>query len=297
MSALLETRDVSKRFGKREALSNCTVTIPSGKVVGLVGPNGAGKSTLLNLAVGLSRPSSGSIEVFGETPSDRPAQLGRLGFVAQDHPICSNLTVGEHLKLGAKLNPHWDAQLAYARINKLGLDERQRADRLSGGQRAQLSLTFALAKRPEALIFDEPVASLDPLARREFLETMMETVAESGVSAILSSHLVSDVERVCDFLVILVASRVVLVGDVDEIVMSHHRLVGPASDGEPRLDNQEIIKSYRTGRLDELIVRSLGPVLDPALIIESLNLEDIVLAYMSRDQREGDVPAVSEELS
>jgi ABC-2 type transport system ATP-binding protein len=297
MSALLETRDVSKRFGKREALSNCTVTIPSGKVVGLVGPNGAGKSTLLNLAVGLSRPSSGSIEVFGETPSDRPAQLGRLGFVAQDHPICSNLTVGEHLKLGAKLNPHWDAQLAYARINKLGLDERQRADRLSGGQRAQLSLTFALAKRPEALIFDEPVASLDPLARREFLETMMETVAESGVSAILSSHLVSDVERVCDFLVILVASRVVLVGDVDEIVMSHHRLVGPASDGEPRLDNQEIIKSYRTGRLDELIVRSLGPVLDPALIIESLNLEDIVLAYMSRDQREGDVPAVSGELS
>jgi ABC-2 type transport system ATP-binding protein len=297
MSALLETRDVSKRFGKREALSNCTVTIPSGKVVGLVGPNGAGKSTLLNLAVGLSRPSSGSIEVFGETPSDRPAQLGRLGFVAQDHPICSNLTVGEHLKLGAKLNPHWDAQLAYARMNKLGLDERQRADRLSGGQRAQLSLTFALAKRPEALIFDEPVASLDPLARREFLETMMETVAESGVSAILSSHLVSDVERVCDFLVILVASRVVLVGDVDEIVMSHHRLVGPASDGEPRLDNQEIIKSYRTGRLDELIVRSLGPVLDPALIIESLNLEDIVLAYMSRDQREGDVPAVSEELS
>jgi ABC-2 type transport system ATP-binding protein len=297
MSALLETRDVSKRFGKREALSNCTVTIPSGKVVGLVGPNGAGKSTLLNLAVGLSRPSSGSIEVFGETPSDRPAQLGRLGFVAQDHPICSNLTVGEHLKLGAKLNPHWDAQLAYARINKLGLDERQRADRLSGGQRAQLSLTFALAKRPEALIFDEPVASLDPLARREFLETMMETVAESGVSAILSSHLVSDVERVCDFLVILVASRVVLVGDVDEIVMSHHRLVGPASDGEPRLDNQEIIKSYRTGRLDELIVRSLGPVLDPALIIEPLNLEDIVLAYMSRDQREGDVPAVSEELS
>jgi ABC-2 type transport system ATP-binding protein len=297
MTTLLETRDVSKRFGKREALSNCTVTIPSGKVVGLVGPNGAGKSTLLNLAVGLSRPSAGAIEVFGETPSDRPAQLGRLGFVAQDHPICANLTVGDHLTLGAKLNPHWDPQLAHARINKLGLDERQRADKLSGGQRAQLSLTFALAKRPEALIFDEPVASLDPLARREFLETMMETVAESELSAILSSHLVSDVERVCDFLVILVASRVVLAGDVDDIVTSHHRLIGAATGTAPHLDNQEIIRSYRTGRQDELIVRSLGPVIDSAWIIEPLNLEDIVLAYMSRDQREGDVPVVLEELS
>jgi len=297
MTALLEARDVSKRFRKREALSQCTLSIPTGKVVGLVGPNGAGKSTLLNLAVGLSRPSAGSIEVFGEAPSDSPAHLRRLGFVAQDHPICANLTVGEHLKLGAKLNPNWDAKLAHARIRTLGLDERQRADKLSGGQRAQLSLTFALAKRPEALIFDEPVASLDPLARREFLETMMETVAESGVSAILSSHLVSDVERVCDFLVILVASRVVLVGDVDDIVMTHHRLVGPASDGAPQLDNQEIIRSYRVGRQDELIVRSLGPVLDSAWIIEPLSLEDIVLAYMGRGQRDGDVAVAVEELS
>jgi ABC-2 type transport system ATP-binding protein len=297
MTALLETHDVSKRFHKREALSKCTLSIPAGRVVGLVGPNGAGKSTLLNLAVGLTRPSEGSIEVFGHTPSDSPEQLSRLGFVAQDHPICANLTVGDHLKLGAKLNPNWDAQLAHARIKKLGLDERQHADKLSGGQRAQLSLTFALAKRPEAMIFDEPVASLDPLARREFLETMMETVADLGISAILSSHLVSDVERVCDFLVILVASQVVLVGEVDDVVMTHHRLVGPASEGAAQLENQEIITSYRSGRQEELIVRSLGPVIDPAWIIEPLSLEDIVLSYMSRGLGDGELTVVMEEQS
>jgi ABC-2 type transport system ATP-binding protein len=291
MTTLIETRDVTKRYRKREALSKCTMSIPAGHVVGLVGPNGAGKSTLLNLAVGLSRPSEGSIEVFGQAPSDAPEQLGRLGFVAQDHPIVANLTVGEHMKLGAHLNPRWDSQLAQRRLKVIGLDEGQRAGKLSGGQRAQLSLTFALAKRPEALIFDEPVASLDPLARRDFLETMMETVADTGVSAILSSHLVSDVERVCDFLVILVASRVVLFGEVDDIVTSHHRLVGPSTEGDARLDNQEIIKSFRSGRQDELIVHSLGPVLDPAWIIEPLNLEDIVLAYMGQDRDDSNVPA------
>jgi ABC-2 type transport system ATP-binding protein len=225
------------------------------------------------------------MEVLGQVPAGAPEQLSRLGFVAQDHPICSNFTVGEHLKLCAHLNPKFDEQLARHRINKLGLDERQRAGKLSGGQRAQLSLTLALAKRPEALILDEPVASLDPLARREFLETTMETVAEHDISVILSSHLVSDVERVCDFLVILVASRVVLTGEVDDIVMSHHRLVGPAMADEPFVDNQEVIKWYRVGRQDEVIVRSNGPVVDPAWIIESLSLEDIVLAYMGRDHQ------------
>jgi ABC-2 type transport system ATP-binding protein len=184
--------------------------------------------------------------------------------------------------------------MARRRLKDLGFDEEQRAGRLSGGQRAQLSLTFALAKRPEALIFDEPVASLDPLARREFLETMMETVAEFGTSAILSSHLVSDVERVCDFLVILVASRVVLVGEVDDIVTSHHRLIGPATEGEPRVENQEIIEAHRSGRHDELLVRSDGPVLDPAWIIEPLNLEDIVLAYMGQGRRNDDALAAPE---
>jgi ABC-2 type transport system ATP-binding protein len=282
MTALVVTRDVTKRFRNREALSKCTLNIPMGKVVGLVGPNGAGKSTLLNLAVGLTSPNEGSIEVFGKAPSDAPPQLSRIGFVAQDHPICANLTVNEHLTLGAHLNPSWDGQLAKRRIKQLGLDPGQRAGKLSGGQRAQLSLTLALAKHPDALILDEPVASLDPLARREFLETIMEAVADSGMSVILSSHLVSDVERVCDFLVLLVASRVALVGEVDDIVSSHHRLVGPAMDDTSVLGNQYVVASNRAGRQVELIVRSDGPILDPAWIIESLSLEDIVLAYMGQ---------------
>jgi ABC-2 type transport system ATP-binding protein len=287
MTTLLESHEVTKRYGSRVALSRCTLSIPTGRVVGLVGPNGAGKSTLLNMAVGLSHPSEGTIEVFGQSPTDSPEQLGRLGFVAQDHPVFTNFTVSEHLRLGAHLNPNWDGDGARRRIEQLGLDPRQRVGKLSGGQRAQLSLTLALVKRPDALILDEPVASLDPLARREFLETIMATVAEYGISAILSSHLVSDVERVCDFLVILASSKVVLVDDIDDIVSSHHRLIGPAIADELHVDNQDVIQHFRVGRQDELIVRSDGPVLDPAWIIESLSLEDIVLAYMSRGQ--GDV--------
>jgi ABC-2 type transport system ATP-binding protein len=284
MTELIETHDVTKRFRKREALSKCTLSIPAGKVVGLVGPNGAGKSTLLNLTVGLSTPSEGSIRVLGEAPSDSPGHLSRIGFVAQDHPICASLTVAEHVKLGGHLNRKWDDQLANRRMKDLRLDPDQRAGKLSGGQRAQLSLTLALAKHPEALVLDEPVASLDPLARRGFLETIMETVVDSGMSVILSSHLVSDVERVCDFLVLLVASRVALVGDVDDIVSSHHRLIGPAMEDTLVLENQHVVASYRAGRQDELIVRSDGPILDPAWIIEPLSLEDIVLAYMGQER-------------
>jgi ABC-2 type transport system ATP-binding protein len=297
VTVLIETRDVTKRFRKREALTKCTLSIPTGKVVGLVGPNGAGKSTLLNLSVGLSFPSEGSIEVLGEAPSDSPKQLSRIGFVAQDHPICANLTVNEHLKLGAHLNSKWDDQLAKSRIKELGLDTSQRAGKLSGGQRAQLSLTLALAKHPDALILDEPVASLDPLARREFLETVMETVADSGVSVILSSHLVSDVERVCDFLVLLVASHVAIVGEVDDIISSHHRLIGRASDDASALANQKVVASYRVGRQDELIVRSDGPVIDPAWIIEPLSLEDIVLAYMGQGRTIDAEPTCPESAS
>jgi ABC-2 type transport system ATP-binding protein len=297
MTTLIESHEVTKRYGKRVALSPCSLNIPMGRVVGLVGPNGAGKSTLLNMTVGLSHPSAGTIEVLGQAPFDNSEQLGRIGFVAQDHPICPSFTVTEHLKLGAHLNPIWDGEGARRRMEQLGLDPSQRAGKLSGGQRAQLSLTLALAKRPDALILDEPVASLDPLARREFLETIMATVAEYGISAVLSSHLVSDVERVCDFLVILASSKVVLVGDIDDIVTSHHRLIGPASAGELHVDNQEIIQSYQVGRQIELIVRSDGPVLDSDWIIESLSLEDIVLAYMGRSRGDGvnDVSAREEQ--
>jgi len=219
--AVLEAEGLGKRFGRRWALSDCSLTIPEGRIVGLVGPNGAGKTTLLHLAVGLTAPTVGRIEVLGAVPGDRPDHLRRVGFVAQDTPTYAALTVADHLRFGAWSNPGWDAAFAARRIEQIGLDPGQRAGRLSGGQRAQLALALAVAKRPEVLILDEPVASLDPLARRDFLRGLDDIVAEGGVTVVLSSHLVEDIERVCNHLVVLVKSRVQVAGDIDALLHAH----------------------------------------------------------------------------
>jgi ABC-2 type transport system ATP-binding protein len=278
----LHASGLGKRYRQRWALSDCTLQIPEGRVAGLVGPNGAGKSTLLNLAVGLLAPDAGTITVLDGQPGSGPGQLARVGFVAQDTPVYAGLSVADHLRFGAHLNPGWDAAYAEDRIERLGLDPGQRAGKLSGGQRAQLALTLALAKRPRLLILDEPVASLDPLARREFLQDLMEAVAEWEVSVILSSHLVNDLERVCDYLVVLAASRVQIAGDVDALIASHHRLIGPRRDPASLPSDQQVIQASHTDRQSTLIVQSRHPVLDPAWTVEQLNLEDLVLAYMSQ---------------
>ncbi len=282
MSAVLSARRLGKRYGRKWALSDCDLDVPAGHVVGLVGPNGAGKTTLLHLAVGLLTPSAGTVEVLGNAPSDNPAQLARIGFVAQDTPTYARLTVSDHLALGAHMNPGWDADIARRRIDDIDLDPKQKAGTLSGGQRAQLALTLAVAKRPEFLILDEPLASLDPLARREFLQSLMEVVAEQGVSVVLSSHLVADLERVCDYLVVLVASRVQVAGEVDELMASHHRLTGPRHDTGSLPGSMHVIEESHTDRQSTLVARCDGPVLDPAWSVENLDLEDLVLAYMGQ---------------
>ncbi len=290
MTAVLEATDLGKRYRHKWALSDCTLSIPEGHVVGLVGPNGSGKSTLLNLAAGLLAPSAGRLDVLGGTPARDVAALGRVGFVAQEPPVYSALSVRDHLRFGAHLNPRWDAELAKNRVEDLGLDPSQRAGKLSGGQRAHLALTLAIAKRPELLLLDEPVASLDPLARREFLQILMETVADQYVSIVLSSHLVSEIERVCNYLIVLADSRVQLAGDVDDLVNSHHRLIGSRRHPADFPANQEVIDASHTDRLSTLIVRSHGPVLEDAWTIESVSLEDLVFAYMARGKhpRSGD---------
>jgi ABC-2 type transport system ATP-binding protein len=287
MTAVLETNGLGKRYGRRWALSNCTLAVPAGRVVGLVGPNGAGKTTLLHLAVGLLAPTSGTIEVLGGHPAEGPAQMGRVGFVAQDTPTYARLSVAKHLRMGAFLNLHWDGELAERRIETLGLDLRQRAGSLSGGERAQLALTLAIAKRPELLLLDEPVASLDPLARREFLQSLMEIVAAHGVTVVLSSHLVADLERICDHLIVLVASHVQLAGDVNELLASHHRLSGPRRDPSTLPANQEVIQASHTDKQSTLLVRTDEPILDPAWTVKPVTMDDLVLAYMSqaRDAR------------
>jgi ABC-2 type transport system ATP-binding protein len=280
VSWVLDARGLGKRYGRRWALDRCDLQVPAGHVVGLVGPNWAGKSTLLQLAVGLLTPTAGTIEVLDRPPAADPAQLARVGFVAQDTPTYARLSVEDHLHFGAQMNPGWDKAFARRRIGELGLPLDQPAGSLSGGQRAQLALTVALAKRPELLILDEPVASLDPLARREFLQGLMEYVAEAGVSVVLSSHLVADLERVCDYLVVLVESRLQVAGEVDELLRSHHRLTGARRDPASLPVGQVVIEDRHTERQSTLIVRCDGPVLDPAWTVEDLSLEDLVLAYM-----------------
>ena len=280
--AVLEASGLGKRYGRQWALSDCTLAIPPGHMTGLVGPNGAGKSTLLNLAAGLIAPTAGTIAVLGGRPAAGAAQLERVGFVAQDTPVYRRMSVADHLRAGAWLNPRWDAGLARDRVGRLGLDPRQRAGSLSGGQRAQLALTLAIAKRPELLLLDEPVASLDPLARREFLQGLMEIVAEHGTSVVLSSHLITDIERVCDHLIVLTASRVRLAGEVGELLAAHHRLSGPRRDPATLPASQEVITESHTGRQTTLLIRTSEPVHDPVWTVRPVSLEDLVLAYLSR---------------
>ncbi|HEV3069369.1 MAG TPA: ABC transporter ATP-binding protein [Streptosporangiaceae bacterium] len=282
MTAVLEARGLGKRYRRTPALTDCTLSIPAGRVAGLVGPNGAGKTTLLHLATGLLEPTSGTIEVLGGRPASGPAQLARVGFVAQDTPTYATLSVADHLRMGERMNPRWDAALARDRIGRLGLDPAKKAGKLSGGQRAQLALTLAVAKRPELLLLDEPVASLDPLARREFLQSLMEFTADQQVSVVLSSHLVADLERVCDYLVVLVASRVRLAGEVDQLLAAHHLLTGPRRDPAALPGDWEVISASHTSRQSTLLVRTGGPIHDPAWTVSQVSLEDLVLAYMSQ---------------
>ena len=282
MTAVVATRGLGKRYRKLWALTNCTLSIPAGHVVGLVGPNGAGKTTLLNLATGMLAPTTGTIEVLGGRPAAGPAQLARVGYLAQDAPVYAGLSVADHLRLGAHLNPGWDAEVAHGRVRRLDLDPKQKAGTLSGGQCAQLALTLAVAKRPELLILDEPVASLDPLARREFLQDLMETVAEQQVSVVLSSHLISDLERVCDYVIVLVDSRVRVAGPVDELLAVHHLLSGPRRDPASLPAGIEVVSASHTDVQTTLLVRAGGPVLDPAWTVSELGLEDLVLAYMKQ---------------
>jgi ABC-2 type transport system ATP-binding protein len=266
-------------------MRECTFEVPRGHVIGLVGANGAGKTTLLHLIVGLVEPSEGTLAVLGDRPGRSAEQLARVGFVGQDAPAYSSLTVREHLRLGELLNPRWDQPFASSRVERLGLDPGQRAGRLSGGQRSQLALTLAMAKRPELLVLDEPVSSLDPLARRDFLADLMELVADQAPTIVLSSHSLADVERVCDHLVVMADGRVRLDGAVDDLVTEHLLLTGPRRVGYVPPADQHVVQVSHTPRQTTMLVRTRGSVLDPHWTAAPVGLEEIVLAYMSGPRR------------
>jgi ABC-2 type transport system ATP-binding protein len=279
--AAVRTANLGKRYGSTWALRDCTLEIPAGSVTALVGPNGAGKTTLLHLVIGLSRQTAGTVEVLGLSPrADANEVLPRLGFVAQDHPLYRGLSVAETFTLGRRLNAQWDDRLARERADRLGLPLAKKVGKLSGGQQAQVALTLALAKRPDLLVLDEPVASLDPLARREFLNGVLEAVAETGMTVILSSHIVSELERVCDHLVALVGTRTQLSGTIPGILAGHRLLTGPRSDAASVARVHDVIRETHTERQTTLLVRANGHVYDSCWELHEVDLEEIVLAYL-----------------
>ncbi len=281
--ATIRATGLGKRYGSRWALRDCSVSVPRGRVTALVGPNGAGKTTLLKILVGLSAPSAGTASVLGRPPGQSTEFLASIGYLAQDVPLYNRLSVADHLEIGAHLNRAWDSAGARERLAALGIPLDRPVSTLSGGQRAQVGLSMALAKRPRVLVLDEPVAALDPLARREFLASLTEAVADGDLSVIISSHLLHDLERVCDHIILLAAARTALTGDIDQVLQAHRWLLGPsrkATDIEPGI---EVIKATQTANQTRLLARLSGPVLDPRWEITEVGLEDIVLAYMGKD--------------
>lgn len=286
MNAVLETSGLAKRYGRTEALRECELSVPGGKVTGLVGPNGAGKTTLLQIAAGLHRPSAGQIRVLGLDPwREGVALLSRIGFVAQDRPLHQGFTVAETLEIGRRLNPRWDHTYALARVKHFGLPLDRPLRSLSTGQHAQVALTLALGKRPEMLLLDEPVANLDPVARLELLEELMGVVAEDGPSVILSSNVLADVERVCEHIVILVAGRVRISGDADELVRSHVLVSGPRRNGHQPAEG-EVIEVRQAERQTTRLLRGRAEPSEDGTEVRQATLEEIVVGYLRADREE-----------
>jgi ABC-2 type transport system ATP-binding protein len=279
---IIETCGLAKRFGRAWALRECSLAIPAGHVVALVGPNGAGKTTLLNLAAGLLRPTAGRLTVLGgEQPGSAQARSG-IGFVAQDAPLYGHLPAGDMLRVAGSLNVHWDEEGARARLGELGIPADRKVRELSGGQRAQLALTIAIAKRPEVLILDEPLAALDPLARHDLMSSLMAAVAQDGLSVVFSSHVVSELERIADYLVVLNGGRLQLAGEVESLLAQHKVLTGPGGEMLPDSQQIAVVHAQRAAAQAHLLVRTsgeLGPV--PAGWQSSpASLEELVLGYL-----------------
>jgi len=284
MTLAIETTGLGKRYGTTWALQDCSVRVPQGRVSALVGPNGAGKTTLLRLLVGLATPTSGRADVLGLTPGPSAEFLARIGYLAQDVPLYKRLSADDHLAIGAHLNRSWDASGAHERLAALRVPVDRPIATLSGGQRAQVALSLALAKRPQVLLLDEPVAALDPLARREFLVSLSDAVAEGDLSVVLSSHLLHDLERICDHVILLASSRTQICDDIDAVLDSHRMLLGPRRTASDTGREFAVIKATHTANQTRLLVRLDGPVLDPSWEVSEVALEEIVLAYMAMDE-------------
>jgi ABC-2 type transport system ATP-binding protein len=279
---VIEASGLGKRYGSTWALHECSLAIPAGHVAALVGPNGAGKSTLLNLAVGLATPTTGVVTVLGGQAAGSPAALDGVAFVAQDTPLYKNLSAADLLHLTRNLNRRFDQRYARSRLGELGIPLKRKAGRLSGGQQAQLALTLALARRPRLLVLDEPVAMLDPVARHDFMATVMTAMADDGVSVVLSSHVLAELERVADYLILLSQGRVQVAGEVDDLLASHRVLTGPAAEAGRQAGRLNVVHARQGGAQAHLLVRTNGTA-DPVPSgwdAHPVSLEELSLAYL-----------------
>ena len=288
MTPPLDARGLGKRFRREWGLRDCTLTIPEGAIVGLAGPNAAGKSTLLSLAAGLLAPSEGSIEVLGSDPLREPSVLAEVGYVAQGAPLYRSFTVGETIEFARRTNACWDEELVADVPARMA--SRTKVGSLSAGERARLALALALGKRPRLVLLDEPFAGLDPLAGREFLQLLMDGVAETAATVVIASHVIADIERVCDHIVLLTGGGVRLAGDVEELLESHRILMGPRRPLGSIRGVHSIVRERHSGRQLTLLVRSDGPILDPSWTVERVGLEELLLAYMAPERMPESIP-------
>ncbi len=286
---IVETSGLGKRYGRTWALRECTLALPAGHVAALVGPNGAGKTTLLNLAVGLAEPTAGAVTVLGGLAAGSAAALDGIAFVAQDTPLYKNLSAADMLHLTRNLNRRFDRPYAEARLAELGIPLNRKAGKLSGGQQAQLALTLALGRRPRLLVLDEPMAMLDPLARHDFMAIVLTAMADDGVSVLLSSHVLAELERVADYLILLSRGRVQVAGEVDGLLASHRVLTGPTAEAD-KYAERPVVHAQRGQAQAHLLVRaSAGDPVPPGFQAHPVGLEELAMAYL-REPGAGALP-------
>ncbi len=278
---VIETTGLTKRFRSRTALSNCTLSIPRGRITALVGPNGSGKTTLLRLLAGLSNPSDGHVSIFGEGMSTTNNDLkARVGYLDQDRPLYPRWRVKEMLEFGRRINPAWDSDLATRNLDHLDIDLESRVQDLSGGQRAQVALALCFAKRPELVLLDEPAADLDPVARQDLLQNIAELFADNEASVLMATHAIADVAAICDYVVILSKSQVVLSEDLDYVLESHRFLSRSADDGVSVPRGAVVLEERRATREVTYLVRLAMPLEPDGWRIERPTLDEIAIAYL-----------------